>query len=268
MSDKLNSFRKDRLLLAKNYALYYGYGKGKELSLFDIAIVDPKGLTIQELGRLKLSNTLIITYLSLLEVHPTEPIFQELSSEDFLLIDGKPLKNDAFGTYLVNLQSKKWINYLLKKINYHFNVLESDGLFIDTIGDLELNLIPFPLKEQQLNAALNFLSVVRLVYPHHLLIQNNGLEFVSSKTVSLIDGIFWENPPFTLPESQEWVEVIIRQLSMYKDQHNLKIFLLLEETIEKERKSYLQARKIAKKHDFLLYYASENYVEGVNMIKG
>lgn len=264
----LNSFRKERLLDAKNYALFYGHGNVKELSRFDVAIVDPNGLKLPEYEQLRLSNTIVITYVSLIEVHPTEPIFKELSLSDFITAGGKPLKNELFGNYLVSLQSKKWIQYLLKKINHHFNVIESDGIFLDTIGDLEMGMLPGQIQQKQLSAAANFLSAVKMLYPHYLLIQNNGLEKVVQSTAPFIDGVCWENPPFTLKECQEWVEAKIKQLSGLKVKHNLKIFLLLEETLEKERKAIDHVRKVAKKEDFLLYHASKNYVEGVNIIKG
>ncbi|NRD77992.1 hypothetical protein HPT25_11410 [Bacillus sp. BRMEA1] len=264
----LTSFRKDQLLAAKNYALYYGYGRADELSLFDIAIVDPNGLKQEEFEQLRLKKTMVITYLSLLEVHPSEPIYRELSSEDFLLMDGKPVKNEAFGTFIMSLQSKKWMNHLLTKINRHFSIIESDGIFLDTIGDIEFHFLPEKIKKQQLQAAVNFLSVVKMLYPHHLFIQNNGLEMVAEETAAYIDGICWENPPFSLEQSKEWVEVMIRKLDKLKERHHVKIFLLLEETIEKERNAYEQAKKMAKKHDFLLYNASKNYVEGFNIVKG
>lgn len=264
----LTSFRKDQMLLAKNYALYYGYGRVRELSLFDMAIVDPNGLKVEEFNELKLNNTLVITYLSIFEVHPTEPIYKELAYEDFLLIDGELIKNEDFGTYLVNLKSKKWINHLLNKINRHFNLLESDGLFLDTVGDIELQSISTQVKKQQIDALVNFLSVLKLLYPNHLMIQNNGFEIVIDETCSLIDGILWENPPFSLKESKEWVQVILDKISKIKEQYQLKIFLLLEDSIEKERNSYEQARRIAKKHEFLLYHASKDYIEGFNILKG
>lgn len=258
------SFRKDRMLRAQNYCLYYGYGKVDELSTFDLAIVEPKGLSIEEFKLLNSSNTVVITYFSLIEVHPYESIFQELTEEDFILVEGKPLINEAFGTYLVNLQSKKWIEYLLDKARRHCEVLESDGLFLDTIGDIELSTIPSSLKVNQLNAAVNFLYILKLLYPTHLIIQNNGLEKVCLQTAPYIDGICWENPPFSLSESEEWVEIIVKRLSQLKETYQTKIFLLLEETIEKEHRSYVKAKKFAREQGFLLYNAPSNYVEGIN----
>lgn len=261
------SLLKDRMLIAQNYALYYGYGKVEELSLFDLAIIEPKGLEIEELNQIKARNTVIITYLSLLEVHPTESIFQELTNDDFIMLDGEPFKNEAFETYLVNLHSKTWINYLLKEIHFRFQILEADGLFLDTIGDLEFSTIPLNIKEKQLMALTNFLSILKMLYPTRLIIQNNGLETVCQQTAPYIDGICWENPPLSLPESKEWVDLIVQRLAKLKNEYQLKIFLLLEETIEKERNTYTKAKKMAKEQGFLLYNAPSKYVTDVNIIK-
>lgn len=262
MTEMFRSFRKDRLLLAKNYCLYYGTGSIEDLARFDVAIVEPNALRIGELKQIKARNTVVLTYLRIVEIHPTEPMFQELSEEDFLLVEGKPIINERVGTYLVNLQSKKWVDYLLKEVHRHLLVLDSDGLFLDTMGDLEFTTIPFSLREKQLEAASNFLSVLKLLYPHYLMIQNNGIERVCLRTAPYIDGICWENPPLALPDNKEYVEVITRRLSKLTSLYELKIFLLLEENTEK-RKSYTATKKFAQEQDFLLYYAPSNFIEGV-----
>lgn len=258
------SFRKDRLLLARNYCLYYGMGSIEELARFDVAIVEPNALCIGELKQIKARNTVVLTYLNIVEIHPNEPIFQELSEEDFLFVDGKPITNERNGTYLVNLQSKKWVDYLLKEVHRHLLVLDSDGLFLGTIGDLEFTTIPFSLREKQLEAAVNLLSVLKLLYPHYLMIQNNGIERVCLRTAPYIDGICWENPPLSLPDNKEAVEAITRRLSQLVKQYELKIFLLIEENTENKRNSYAAAKKFAQEQDFLLYYAHSIDIAGVH----
>lgn len=263
---KLSNLRKDRLLLARNYSLYYGNRRIDELAKFDLVIVEPKGHSINDIKQLKEKNTLVITYLSLMEVHPTEPIFKNLTVEDFLHVEGKPYINESFGTYLVNLQSITWMNYLLKVVKHQLNELESDGIFLDTIGDIEMLSLPNPIKERQLKAAVNFLYVIKLLYPYHLIIQNNGLESVCLHTAPYIDGICWENPPVSLMESKPWVDLINQRLSILINQYDLKILLLLEETTEKKRNAYAHAKKLAKERGYILYNAPNNYVEGVNML--
>lgn len=256
----VNSLRKDQLSMAKNYALYYGYGRIEELSLFDIAIVEPKGVTLTDIQKLKNNNTLVIAYLSFIEVHPYEPIFFDLEDEDFIFVNGKKLMNESFGTYIVNLKSKKWIQHLLKEIEYRFLTLGVDGIFLDTIGDIEMTLLPPSMKEKQLKRAVNFLYTIRLLYSKHLIIQNNGLEDVCLKTAPYIDGICWENPPLTLEGSRGWVKKIIERLNKLQSQHSIKIFLLLEETLEHSRRGYKIAQKQAKANNYLLYNAPKQYV--------
>ena len=118
------------MLLAENYALYYGYGKMEELSQFDLIIVEPSGFTIPEFKRLKNNNKVIFTYLSLFEVHPMDNIFQDLTKDDLLFVDGEPLKNYDFGTYLVNLQSKKWMDHLLKNVKHLLFGRTGSGWFV------------------------------------------------------------------------------------------------------------------------------------------
>jgi hypothetical protein len=261
------SFRKDRLKLAKSYALYYGHGRDNELALFDIAIIDFKGHTMEEINKLKVKNTLVITYLSIFEVSPNEAIFKELSEEDFWLVDGDRVQNEAYGTYLVSLKSKKWLNYLLNEVKRQLIVFESDGIFLDTVGDIENYGLPYNLRQQQLKVVVNLLYALKMLYPNHLFIQNNGLEEVCLHTAMYIDGICWENPPLNLNESYEWVEVITNRLLKLKLDFDIQILLLLEESIEKERNSYEKAKKLARKQGFLLYNASGKYVDGINLAK-
>jgi len=256
--------RKERMLSADNFALFYGYGQVEKLSRFDLIIVEPKGFTLLEFQQLKSNKKVIFTYVSLFEVHPTDPIFSELTEEDFLSMNGKPLMNKDFGTYLVNLQSKKWMEHLLENVRHQFEILGADGLFLDTIGDIEGPSILSSIKRGQMHAILNFLHILKMLYPTHLIIQNNGLEFVCLETAPYIDGICWENPPLSLPESKEWTDLMIQRLTLLKNEFQLKVFLLLEETIEKERKSYSVAKEVAAERDFLLYKAPGNYVTTVN----
>lgn len=256
--------RKEKFRLAENYALYYGYGNVEQLTRFDVMIVEGTGFNERQFQDLKASKKIVITYISVMEVHPNEAIFHELSEDDFLFVDGEQLRNEAFGTNLVNLQSKKWIDHLLGKAHHLLTELEADGLFLDTIGNIEWPSIPLSIQQKQLNAAINFLHVLKMLYAEHLIIQNNGLEMVSMGTAPYIDGICWENPQFSLPECKDWTDKMVQRLSFLRNEYQLKVFLLLEETPEKKRKAYSSVKEVATNNDFLLYIALRDYVQGVN----
>lgn len=262
------SLRKDRLNLSKNFALYYGYGKLDELSRFDVAILEAKGQTPEEIAKMKEKNTLMLMYISVLEVHPNDPIYRKLKDKDFLHVDGKPVKNEEFGTYLVNLKSKTWIAHLLRDSKYKIERLGADGLFIDTIGSIEMFWIPEEMKQQQLLAFTNFLYTLKLLYPAYLFVQNSGVEEVCKYTNPYIDGICWENPPFAINGSEAWCEWIVDRLHTYQQEQDVRVFFLYDKETDRRKKSYPIARKLAKTHNFLLYVATSNYVSGVNPLKG
>lgn len=256
-----DSLRKDRLLLAKDFGLFYGHGKVKELSRFDVAIIDPKGLSAQDIIFLKNQDTLVIAYLSIMEVHPSEAIFSQLKDDDFLKIHHQRVINKPFGTYLVNLNSKTWMSYLLEEMEQRMIGHEVDGIFLDTVGDLDMMSIPPALREQQLNALTNLLYIYRLKYPHHLLIQNNGLETVCHHTISYIDGILWENPPLALQESQAWVKRMLDQFDALQKDNAIQVFLLFEETLVQNKDVMPMVKKLAKDKGYLYYKAPEKYLD-------
>ncbi len=262
------SIRKDRLLMASNFALYYGWGRSEELSRFEMVIIEPKGMTEEDIHYMQKHNTMVISYLSVMEVHPDDEIFSKLEEEDFLFIGDKKMMNEPFGTYLVNLRSKRWIEYLIGRVDFYMNKLGTDGIFLDTMGDIEMPDIKEPIRSKQIEAVTNLLFSLKLLYPEHLLIQNNGLESLYKHTAPFIDGIVWENPPFTLKESKAWAEKTIDKLNQLQKEWSIRVLLLLEKSLEEERRAYMVAKKISRENNFLLYLASANYTDGVSPIKG
>ena len=65
-----------------NYALYYGTGKETELANFDLAIVEPLGQTRSSIQFMHEKETLVIAYISVIEIHPTNLLFGLLKDED------------------------------------------------------------------------------------------------------------------------------------------------------------------------------------------
>jgi hypothetical protein len=259
----LTSLRKDQLKFAKNFALYYGYGESRKLSKYDMAIIEPKGMTEEDISYMKNKKTLILSYLSMVEVHPSEPIFNTLREEDFLYIDDEIARNTVFGTYLVDLSSKRWIEHLLSEVEYRLIYMDSDGIFLDTIGDLELSSIPNLVREEQIQSAMNILTTIKKKFPQHLLIQNNGLEYLCERTAPFIDGILWENPPLSLKESEEWVKVIMARLEALQENFGLRLFMLFEETVEQVRNAYPIAKRVGEEKNYLIYSAPAHYTTGV-----
>lgn len=258
---------------AKNYALYYGVGREEELSRFDVVIVEPAGQSGTSVRKMQDSGTLVLAYLSVMEIHPSTPEMKLLKSSDILIQDGCPLMNQEYGNYLVDLRSNRWVGLLLHRAGRLITHLGYDGLFLDTIGDVESSDYGSDLRDSLLLAAANIVRQLRAVFPGEIIVQNCGLEKLCSLTSGFINGICWENPPFEIEASRPWIKAIVARLENLRESYGLKILLLLENSNEiglrnsevADGINFQLAREIAISKKFLLYMAPLRYVNGVNL---
>lgn len=252
--------RKERFRKIKNFALYYGRGREKELGCFDLAVVESQGQDRQSVSRMQEAGALVLAYVSVIEVPPWLAEFKMLGPEDFLQNNGKIMTNQVWGTYLADICSPRWRNLLKNRV---CRLLETgyDGLFLDTIGDLEFIALPGRRRDSLVMAAVDFLRELREAYPRHLVVQNNGLGKVYRLSADLVDGVCWENPPFGSKDSAAWVQGMIARLrQLRQDKPELQVFLLLEEN---EAGAIEMARDVAAKNGFFLYVAPCGYTGGI-----
>jgi hypothetical protein len=248
-----------------NYALYYGTGKEAELANFDLAIVEPLGQTRSSIQFMHEKETLVIAYISVIEIHPTNLLFGLLKDEDFLSMNGQRLMNKEYGTYLLDLHSTRWIGLM----NHHIGKLLMnelyDGIFLDTIGNVGMHQIPQSIQFSQEEAAISWVKQIRNIFPETIIIQNNGLESLCLNVATWIDAICWENPPLEDHSSKEWNEVIITRLAQLKKEFGIQTLLLLEQINDEESNKRRLAREVASTYDFLVYFAPYQYVSNVNI---
>ena len=256
--------RKARFSSAKNYALYYGCGGANQLTQYDIAIVEPSGHSADSILEMKSSGTLVIAYLSVLEIPPWSEDLGRLKTRDLLHLNGQPYLNQEFGNFWVDLRSSRWVNLLLERVDYLLDKVGYDGLFLDTIGYVESRLLSSDLRNKLQSAAVKIICKIRKRFPKCLLIQNCGLEDLFKRTAGYLDGICWENPPFNQLASQAWAAQIICILEQEKKSHNLQVFLLVERNHLSAQDFYL-VEKVAHDKQFLVYNAPTNYTDGVRI---
>lgn len=258
--------RKARLSSANTYALYYGCDKANLLTQYDIAIVEPSGHSKDSIQEIKLAGTLVIAYLSVMEIPQWSTDLGHLKSGDLLHLDGEPYLNQEFGNYWVDLRSSRWVDLLLAKAHHLLAEVGYDGLFLDTIGYVESRRLSPKLRTGLEMAATKLVKKLKRCFSEYLLIQNCGLDTLLMHTAEYLDGVCWENPPFNQHSSQMWVDRVLDSLEQQRRTYQLKVFLLVEETLSNAQDFYI-ARKIAYEKQFLVYYAPSLYTSGVASIE-
>lgn len=243
----------------KNFAVYYGMGKENELSKYDLVIVEPLGQNENTINFLKQNNTIVIAYVSFLEVHKMCPGYDLLKKEDFLMKNENYVINQEYNTRLVDLSSKRWASILIHHIgNLHKNLMY-DGIFIDTLGDIEYFSLSSETKALLINAALQILNEIKILFPNLIIVQNNGLKYIYLVTGNYIDGICLENP--VLLKEKNKLEHTKDKLYDLK-QSGITVFLLSNEKslINYDKKIILNSlENMAVENNFLYYNSVYGY---------
>jgi len=251
---------KEKLFKIKSFCVYYGRGRSEELSQFDLVVVEPLGHDVEDIKQIQKSGTLVIAYLSVMEILSGSEQFKILVENDFLNINGKRIKNKEYGTFIIDIRSKSWNLILEHTINHFIYHIGYDGIFLDTIGDVEWSEIPNEYRDSVLLAAVNFVQRTRIQFPESIIIQNNGLVELCQLTSPYLDGLCWENPSSSSREDLKWSKIVAKKLKFLKKKEKLTIFLLIENTSQSRSGFVL---KLARKNRFLTYLAPIQYTQNI-----
>jgi len=257
---------KQRFRGITNYAVYYGRGEAEALSHYDAVIVEPSGQSPENVAQLRARGTLVLAYVSVVEIPEYDPLFAMLAEDDFMRDDeGRRMRNDTFGGHLADLSSVRWQGLLKHRIGKLLRLDGYDGVFFDTIGDLEWPNIPPSRYKGLLRNAGQFVKSVRELHPDALLVQNNGLNALCEETAPWLDGICWENPDFTDKASSRWHAAVWLRLRMLVQNHPITILLLNETDQTGPNDRFEHATRLAEQPGIVAYGAPPGYVGEVRM---
>lgn len=264
--------RLSRFDRARNYALYYGPDREEDLARFDIAVVEAGDRDRASVSKIQETGALAIAYLSVMEIPPAAPETRVLKKEDFLNKDGDLIQNVEYGNYMADLRSINWTGMLLQKAGRLLIRDGYDGLFLDTIGNVESPVIPDDIRDLQLVCAVKIVEEIRTAFPEHIIIQNSGLEKLCFYTAKYVNGICWENPPFKNESNRAWINAVTGHLINLRKQHGIRVLILSEADSEEDWESpaamlsnFQLGREIAAQNEFLWYGAPYRYVKGINL---
>lgn len=254
--------RLQRFSEIKNYGLYYDRDYLKELSEFDLVIIEPLAHPKESIEFLKKNNTLVIGYISILEIDASSETLLLLKEEDYLTIDSERKMNSEYNNYIMDLRSKRWKSLLINKIGDLIANKHYDGIFLDTIADIEHFNFDSDLRKVLIAEYVKLLMELRKYFPDHIFIQNNGAGQIIESSAKLINGLMLENQDV----SQKNTELNLK-LTGLKEKNGIEIFILSEEGKRgkrSKRSNFNRLIETSKENDFLLYVAPHNYIGKVN----
>lgn len=244
-----------------NYAVYYGYGRAEKLSEYDLVIVEPNGQDEKSLSFLKERNTLAIAYVSVLEINDNYPEFKYLKDEDFITINGKTVVNSEFNNYLINLNSKRYVSMLIHKIGDLILNKGFQGIFLDTVGDIEFEVIPEFIRESLINELVKLLEMIKDMFPQCIIIQNNGTNIIKH-TIKYVDMLMLENPNSNALKISNNNKAMVNYIIGLKNTYSIKLLLLFEEeNVRMFESLFNEINSLCRNGDILFYLGKKNYLD-------
>ena len=243
----------------QKFAVYYGPKNVMALGNYDCVIIEPSRFSDEDILRLKDRGTLVIGYVTVMEIGPIhKEQWAALREEDFLHRDGKRIEKADYNTFLLDLNSARWRSLLHQEVGRMLTQRGFDGIFLDTIGDVEDYGLPDSVS--QIEAASDIVAGLRRWFPDAIIMQNNGLEVLCLHTAPYLDAITWENPPVSEKMSRAWVRLIAERLDALARTHGVTIMTLYDRSEVLPRKEWILRRRFADEHGYLSYFAPTHYL--------
>ena len=192
-----------------SFQIFYGsptIEKINSLSKSDLVIIEPMAFSNQELALVQESKTTIIGYVSLMELENwNTELKKQVIDSDYVIQKGKQIYIEEWDTYIMDIREPHYRDILLWKINHKIVERKMDGVFFDTVDDLEYYFRDDPkiVKEMQI-AFVTLLHDLERLHPELLIIQNRGFKTYQEETHRLVDGVLWEDFEANNQKEEQW----------------------------------------------------------------
>lgn len=217
------------LMDVKNYKIYYGSINDstiEKLSSYDMVIIDSHEITKEQVSALKAKGTIVLGYISIMEVQMWDAEFMNNVREtDYLKVNGKKVYIKEWDTYLMDISNKHYQQLLLNEVNAELIQKDFDGTILDTVGDIDdyyskNEKIAKPLRK----GYVRLLQIMNNKYNDFLLLQNWGFKTLDTTSKDYVDAIMWEDFNKKKLLSSEWAQNWIKNLQTTKKKKNIAVF--------------------------------------------
>lgn len=213
-----------------SFKFYYGSGSSTivdQMKRFDMMIVDPLSLNPNYLDEVKNADTVVYGYISAMEVaNWNTGLMNQLNENDFFHYNsGSRHHFSQWDSYLMNITSKHYQDVLLDEIEEQVVENGLDGVFLDTVGDVE-DYIPAGQRAEHQKAMKEFMQRIHERFPGLSVGQNWGFDTLENYTAPYVDFFVWEN--FSAPNisGNQWYADRIEQLNQIQSQHGVEVLTI------------------------------------------
>ncbi|MCL6570108.1 MAG: endo alpha-1,4 polygalactosaminidase [Bacillus sp. (in: Bacteria)] len=233
----------------QSFMVYYGWSTPeimKKLKEQDLVVIAPHAFKQEELRTLQESGTLVLGYVSLIQLENwNDQLKEDIKESDYYKRNGQRVQVESYNTYIMDLRESHYRNVLLNKIKTEIVDKQFNGIFFDTIDDIDYYFHgQKDVQDAYRVAYIDLLRTINKKYPKLSIMQNRGFDTFLASTRNKVDAFLWESFDKEEIKKSKWG---LKWLSYLKEQHDLETVRIFTITSNQESADF------SKKYGFPSY---------------
>ncbi len=235
---------------------YYYLDKGspeieQKMKKMDLVIIEPIEMKANYIDAAKDNGTLIYGYINAMEGDKwNKKLYRQFNDEDFYRDEqGQRVYFEQWDAYMMDMTSTHYQKILTDEIRKQVVEKELDGVFLDTVGDID-SYMPTKIQQIQREAIKEFMINLKEEFAGISIAQNWGFDTLIDYTAPYVDFIMWEDFSYGKVGQDEWSLEKIDQLKILRQKYDIQIMAIAfsENT---------RSKKMADNHDFNYMYSKK-----------
>lgn len=226
----------------------------KKMKQMNLVIVEPIEMQQSYINSAQKSGTLVYGYINAMEGDKcNKELYNQLTEDDFYKDEnGDRMYFEKWDSYMMDMTSIHYQDVLLQEIKKQVVDRELDGVFLDTVGNID-SFLPSVEQKEQNKALLDFIKKAKEQFNNLSIAQNWGFNTLINYTAPYIDFIMWEDFSYSVVGEDEWALNKMEQLKQVREEYGTQVMAVGFSEPDK-------SKELALKHRFkFVYNAAGSY---------
>ncbi|GIN94143.1 hypothetical protein J6TS1_00130 [Siminovitchia terrae] len=224
---------------------------GDQMKEMDLVIVEPIEMQQDYISAAQQQGTLVYGYINAMEGDKwNKELYHQFKEDDFYKDEnGTKMYFEQWDSYMMDMTSVHYQKVLLEEIENQVVQKGLDGVFLDTVGNINSFLQPDEQRSQN-EAMREFMKKIKAEYDDLSIGQNWGFDTLMDYTTPYVDFIMWEDFSYREVAHDEWALEKMERLQKLRKQYGIQVLAI---GFKDEAKS----KKLSQKYGFK-YLHNEN----------
>lgn len=245
---------REKLAAVQNYKYYLDAGDetiAERMKELDLIIVEPIVMQPEYIRAAQESGTVVYGYINALEADKwNEDLYRRFEEQDFYKdVHGNRMYFRKWDSYLMNITSPHYQEILLEEIEKRVVDNGLDGVFLDTVGNIE-SYLSVDERPAYNEAMKTFIIEIRKRFDGISVAQNWGFDTLLGHTAPYVDFIMWEDFSYPVVGEDEWALERMERLKEVRDAYGTQVMTV-------GFSNDAQSAALAAKHGFKYFFNPE-----------